>query len=1426
MDAAGAISTTTLTAAAAAAAIASAEARAASAASAASSTAAATDTTAATAATVGKGASRPSFSRSSSTMASWLESEALSPTGLSLRVLGHLKSDGDVVKYGIEIIVRGATALSILGLGQDQNNQRWIVEKRFSQFDQAFQALRRECVEAKSASAGTAQFELASPTTRAALAALELPPKGGLFQASGGTEFIKARTQGLAVFLDGIQRCGALCKSRAIGKFLSAPKDVKQRETLERFLRRKEQEARARTQDTAAADEMRRSALERANLVLPTGMANTASSSPSAPEEVLATGTGTGTATAATSSSPLRPAPASASAASPTKRPSTKRLSGPPPSAVPPPAPPASKHAQSILSQSSHHSTSASGAYTTPTGAYAQLKLRLLGYKFTHDAVLFGISLNIVGPNVHALIGIPEAAGNQRWIVDKPFSAFVALRDELRSRHATIMSSLPSFPDDAYLSVKCPNAGEKEKAYLAARVNGLNAWISAIITKYAVLCEDAAFQDTFLRGSISRGEVKRRETVSIVEPAKEKRVAAENDTANVPEIGKDTNVIASAQEAAVESKSSAPQIQPQLTPPQAPPPPRMYANMGLCVLGRKGPVKPDSQLGQRLPARLSNKIVYDIEVWLRTQESKALAGLDADSDDSGNAHRWVATRSYSEFAEFLKKLKSETGSRKAFDKEVEAIISEMDKVSALDAANADSEAAATLPGKKKKKLMKTQWQLPPKLGLFSKATPAFLQDREDRLGLFLSGLCTSNAFMESGAARDFFFAMDAQARGDAREAAVVLRETETEWKDRVARKQAALRAAAEAAAEAAARSEEDAVARVLAVAARAEAEASATSDAAAPALAQVEPPKTLGAAPAIAAPPPHPPPSNLGAAPTIAAPALPAKVTANPPSNLGVAPTTAAPAPPAKVTAKEEKRKKVEADRLRRMREMEKEEADRRRKKEEAIAAAVAEKKRLEEEEERKRLAIEEAQRRRKAAEAEEKRRAEEEKRRVEEDMRRAEEEKRHAAAERKRKEQEAARLETIERETRERVERETREKMAAEAERKRQAEEDARRRREAAEAADRKRQAEEEAQRRREAAEAAQAEERKRKEQEAARLETIERETRERVERETREKMAAEAERKRQAEEEAQRRREAAEAAERKRQAEEEAQRCREAAEAEERKRLLEEEAQRRRKAAEVEEKKRARAEQERIKEETALRQKIEKETRERVERETRERVERETRERVERETREKLAAEAEQKRLAEEEARDREEAAARLKQIESETRERVERETRERLAAEDMKRKQLEKETRRRKKATELERKKKQGTDNKKKKAATEDALRLTIEHETRLRVESEVRARMEREYSPQQARSTTNPNTGPSKGAVAAAAQASRNSEMRRDISVISAASATADEEGDAEQNLLEEMKDHVRTLSATNDISTLTSNWGAGGDDFDF
>ena len=92
----------------------------------------------------GRGGAIPSFSPSSSTVASSLASELMSPTGISLRVLGHRKVDENIVKYGIEVIARGDLALSILRLDKNEPDQRWIIEKRYSQFDQAFQALRRE----------------------------------------------------------------------------------------------------------------------------------------------------------------------------------------------------------------------------------------------------------------------------------------------------------------------------------------------------------------------------------------------------------------------------------------------------------------------------------------------------------------------------------------------------------------------------------------------------------------------------------------------------------------------------------------------------------------------------------------------------------------------------------------------------------------------------------------------------------------------------------------------------------------------------------------------------------------------------------------------------------------------------------------------------------------------------------------------------------------------------------------------------------------------------------------------------------------------------------------------------------------------------------------------------------------------------------
>ena len=335
--------------------------------------------------------------------------------------------------------------------------------------------------------------------------------------------------------------------------------------------------------------------------------------------------------------------------------------------------------------------------------------------------------------------------------------------------------------------------------------------------------------------------------------------------------------------------------------------------------------------------------MYDIEIWLRTKESKALARLEFQLNSNYCAHRWVVTRSYSEFADFLRRLKAEIASRKVYDREVQAIINKMEEI--------ESETGDLNKDKPTANSNQTAWRLPPKSGFFSRNTEKFLEDREAQLGVFLSGLRTSNIFMESGAARDFLFAADVQRIGNEREAAVIFKETESEWKARMKRVDA--RKMIESLA---ARAEDDAVAKVMAVAARSLSFAPAAEDA--PTVTPSE--NSAHVKNHEAARTPEVPERSrkatcvwftkhsvghlktLGAAPTMAAPKPPST------SRLGATPAMAAPPPPGKISAMELKRRKVAEDRLRRIREMENDEARRRIQKENAAAAG-----------ERKRMSIE-----------------------------------------------------------------------------------------------------------------------------------------------------------------------------------------------------------------------------------------------------------------------------------------------------------------------------------------------------------------------------------------------------------------------------------------------------------------------------------
>ena len=154
------------------------------------------------------------------------------------------------------------------------------------------------------------------------------------------------------------------------------------------------------------------------------------------------------------------------------------------------------------------------------------------------------------------------------------------------------------------------------------------------------------------------------------------------------------------------------------------------------------------------------------------------------------------------------------------------------------------------------------------------------------------------------------------------------------------------------------------------------------------------------------------------------------------------------------------------------------------------------------------------------------------------------------------------------------------------------------------------------------------------------------------------------------------------------------------------------------------------------------------------------------------------------------------------------------MERETRERLAQE-------EEEARRLEEAAKLERERQD----------EEKALRLKIEQETRERVEREIRDRVARENS-KKSQSKEEPETKTSKIALVGSRipkgsdTRSDNDKVHSDFSAASAMSSNEATTENVEESQLEEMKLHVKKLSFTDDIGVLTSNWGSGGDDFDF
>ena len=189
-----------------------------------------------------------SSSTTGSAASSRISSQDESPNGtISLRILGHRITNENVTRYGVEVLIQGGPlARTICGLPSTGQDERWILEKRYSQFEAMSKALKSESTNAYIESN------------------VKLPKKNFVLFGKDSEEFVKERTQGLAIMLDTIQSNSQLVFTRALGHFLSGNiDDIKQRETMQHFLKRRAME---QNRMSGGQDEMRKARLARMGL--------------------------------------------------------------------------------------------------------------------------------------------------------------------------------------------------------------------------------------------------------------------------------------------------------------------------------------------------------------------------------------------------------------------------------------------------------------------------------------------------------------------------------------------------------------------------------------------------------------------------------------------------------------------------------------------------------------------------------------------------------------------------------------------------------------------------------------------------------------------------------------------------------------------------------------------------------------------------------------------------------------------------------------------------------------------------------------------------------------------------------------------------------------------------------------------------------
>ena len=247
---------------------------------------------------------------------------------------------------------------------------------------------------------------------------------------------------------------------------------------------------------------------------------------------------------------------------------------------------------------------------------------------------MYGVSIKFTGVYSKRLIHLESSSSGARWILDKKYSDFTLLYKTLKKKYKTIFQNNSNeldliTPSTSIFSGKSSNANILKK-----RVEILDTWIKQVV-RFPLLVEDESFTAILLKPT----DIKSQETIDEYNARVVlKKKKQQEDVLNEQKLNDEKLKKIQEQEKQEQEK-----IQERSSP--------MYSNMSLHVETRRIECEGSEREG---------KVVYDIILLIETKRERELMNVASNTPSC----RWIVSKSYSQFAQFVTSIQKEIGSKR------------------------------------------------------------------------------------------------------------------------------------------------------------------------------------------------------------------------------------------------------------------------------------------------------------------------------------------------------------------------------------------------------------------------------------------------------------------------------------------------------------------------------------------------------------------------------------------------------------------------------------------------------------------------------------------------------------------------------------------------------------------------------------------